>query len=83
MNFSLFKLVLEDLFQPSAFCASHQYSPWSCGPTDSNVNSEIPFTLLMFSLGTGSPSLYHVTAGLGMPFASQARFTVLPAETFI
>ena len=34
-------------------------------------------------MGTGIPSLYHVTTGTGMPNASQVMFTLLSAKTTI
>ena len=82
-KFLRLRRVLEDLLQPSAFSASHQYSPWLCGCTFFKGSSEIPLTPVMFSLGTCWPSLYQLMTGLGIPVASQVRFTELPAEIFI
>jgi len=63
--------VLDDLFQPCEFVASHQYSPWWSDVVDLKVNSNIPFSPAVFSLG------------LGKPDALQLIFTSLPADTYI
>ena len=75
--------VLDDLFQPCEFVASHQYSPWWSDVVDLKVNSNIPFSPAVFSFDTGIPSLYQITTGLGKPDALQLIFTSLPAVTYI
>ena len=75
--------MLDDLFQPCEFVASHQYSPWWTDVADFKVNCCIPFSPLVFSFGTGSPSLYQMTTGLGKLDALQLTVTSLPADTYI
>ena len=75
--------MLEDLFQPSVLLASHQYFPWSAVVKDSIVTDEIPTIPVVFSLGTGKPSLYHWITGRGIPEASHLIFTLFPVEMVI
>ena len=70
-----------DRFHPSSLFASHQYLPWSCGATESTVNTDIALISLTLFLYTVRLSLNQVITGLGIPNALQLKFVFCPVAT--